>query len=86
MIVPSFGVLAVETVAAPPEEPPALVAEVVVGWLEDVELVVELPPQPATKTASAVSDSAAKVMRDLSHWPAPDLMARTAGCNRRSVF
>ncbi len=64
MIVPSFGVLAVETVViAAPEDPPELVAEVLVGWLEDVELVVELPPQPATKMASAVIDSAAKVMR-----------------------
>jgi len=51
--------LAVETVAsAAPVELPALAAEVVVGWLEGVELVEELPPQPATIKARAVSDSA----------------------------
>ncbi len=62
MIVPSFGLLATETVvAAAPEELPeplvaAVVAAVVLGWLEDVELLVELPPQPAMIIARALSD------------------------------
>jgi hypothetical protein len=35
-------------------EPPALLA-----WFEDVELVVDDPPQPATMRAIAASESAA---------------------------
>jgi hypothetical protein len=47
---------AVRVIAAPLEEP---AAGVVLCVLEEDELVIDEPPQPATRRARAVSDSAA---------------------------
>lgn len=67
---PSFELLAAETVVAAAVEElstplvAALLATAMFCWLEDVELLVELPPQPAMVRARTLSDSVVAARRE----------------------